>query len=71
MKSYAIITDIHGNSPALEAVLQDINRRKLDQIVCLGDIVGIGPDSNEVFDLLLMQNNISFVMGNHEQAVLA
>ena len=71
MKSYAIITDIHGNSPALEAVLNDINLREVDHIFCLGDMVGIGPDSNEVIELLLKQNNISFVVGNHELAVVA
>ncbi len=71
MKSYAIITDIHGNSSALKAVLNDINMRKINHIYCLGDIVGIGPDSSQVIQLLLKQNNISFVQGNHDLAVVA
>ncbi|WP_108721957.1 metallophosphoesterase family protein [Paenibacillus ihuae] len=53
MQSVAVITDIHGNAAALEAVLQDILGRGLRQIVCLGDVVGIGPDTDRVFELLL------------------
>lgn len=71
MKSYAIITDIHGNSPALKAVLEDIDSKEIEQIFCLGDMIGIGPDSNTVMELLLERNNISFVIGNHEIAVIA
>ncbi|XEC97319.1 metallophosphoesterase [Paenibacillus tarimensis] len=71
MKNYAIITDIHGNSPALRAVLDDISRKDIEHIFCLGDLVGIGPDSNEVIHLLLNQDNISFVKGNHDNAVVA
>jgi len=69
--SIAIITDIHGNAPALEAVLKEISGRGIPQIVCLGDVVGIGPDSNRVFELLLAQEHISYVSGNHDLAVLA
>lgn len=36
----AIISDIHGNLPALEAVLKDIDRRGVSQIICLGDMIG-------------------------------
>lgn len=71
MKKIAIITDIHGNSPALKAVLQNISERNIDHIYCLGDVVGIGPDSNNVFDLLLSRNDLSYVMGNHDLAVIA
>ncbi|GIP44638.1 phosphodiesterase [Paenibacillus sp. J45TS6] len=71
MKSYAIITDIHGNASALAAVLEDIKQRKADHIFCLGDMVGIGPDSNEVMSMLLDTQNVSYVLGNHELAVAA
>ncbi len=40
----AIISDIHSNLGALEAVLEDIDRRGADRIVCLGDIIGYGPN---------------------------
>lgn len=51
MQHTAIISDIHGNMPALEAVLADIHTRGIDTIYCLGDLVGKGPSSAEVFDL--------------------
>lgn len=66
MKSFAIVTDIHGNSPALKAVLNDISIKNLEHIYCLGDVVGIGPDSNQVLDLLTARNDVSFVVGNHD-----
>ncbi|MDR2931762.1 MAG: metallophosphatase family protein [Oscillospiraceae bacterium] len=47
----AAIADIHGNLTALEAVLADINSRQADEIICLGDIIGKGPDSKAVIDL--------------------
>jgi len=40
----AIISDIHGNLEALTSVLEDIKQQGVDEIVCLGDIVGYGPD---------------------------
>ena len=43
MDKIAIISDIHGNIPALESVLQDIRERNISRIFCLGDIVGKGP----------------------------
>lgn len=71
MKTFAVITDIHGNSPALQAVLEDISKREIDHIFCLGDMVGIGPDSNQVLEMLTEQKNISFVIGNHDLAVIS
>lgn len=67
----AIITDIHGNSSALKAVLDDIKKDSdINHIYCLGDMVGIGHETNEVLDLLFSEKNISFVMGNHDQSIL-
>lgn len=71
MTKLAILTDIHGNNPALEAVLHDISTRDVDHIYCLGDVVGIGPDSNEVLEMILSRTDISFVVGNHDVAVMA
>ncbi len=42
---YLVVSDIHSNAPALEAVLRD--SPKLDALVCLGDVVGYGPNPNE------------------------
>lgn len=48
----AIISDIHGNVPALNAVLEDIKRRNIKRIFCLGDLAGKGPSSAEAVDLV-------------------
>ncbi|MFD6209302.1 metallophosphoesterase family protein [Peribacillus sp. NPDC060253] len=68
----AIITDVHGNASALNAVLRDIDQREdINHIYCLGDMVGIGPDTNEVLELLFSRNDLSMLTGNHDEAVLA
>jgi predicted phosphodiesterase len=67
----AIITDIHGNFSALKAVLDDIDKdKKIEHIYCLGDLIGIGYETNEVLGLLSSRPDISFVMGNHDEAIL-
>jgi len=43
----AIISDIHSNVEALDAVLADVARRKVESIVCLGDVIGYGPQPRE------------------------
>lgn len=51
MDHVAIISDLHGNIPALEATLQDIKRRHINRIFCLGDLVGKGPHSDKIVDM--------------------
>ena len=69
---FAIITDIHGNAPALQAVLNEVDERNdIDHIYCLGDMIAIGPDTNEVLDLLFSRHDVSMISGNHDEAVLA
>lgn len=71
-KQIAIITDIHGNSFALRAVLHDIDKQKnIDHIYCLGDLIAIGHETNEVLSQLLARQYISYVQGNHDEAILA
>jgi len=65
----AAISDIHGNLPALEAVLADIEREGVDGVVVVGDVV-TGPFSAEVFDLLASVPDVRFVRGNVERTVL-
>ena len=48
----AIVSDVHANADALRAVLDDIDRRNVRAIVCLGDTVGYGAEPSEVLDLL-------------------
>lgn len=62
-----IISDIHGNLPALKVILDKFQKEQCDYIYCLGDVVAIGPFSKECIELLLEQPNIKFVRGNHEE----
>ena len=50
MERIAVISDIHGNMPALEAVLADIKNRNIERIFCLGDLAGKGPSAAEAVD---------------------
>ena len=68
-KRYAIITDIHGNIEALNAILDDIKTRDVDDIFCLGDVINIGPNSKECIDKLI-ELNIKTTLGNHELYLL-
>lgn len=65
----AIISDIHGNLDALQAVFEDIDQRGITKAVCLGDIVGYGPNPCECLDLVMQRCDWS-LMGNHDFAVL-
>jgi len=67
---YAIISDIHSNLAAFQAVLQDIERRGgVDRIWCLGDVVGYGPDPRECIQTLRQYEHIC-VAGNHDWGAL-
>ncbi|RWW92263.1 metallophosphoesterase family protein [Flavobacterium cerinum] len=68
MKSIAIISDIHGNLPALEVVLEDIKARDVDTIYCLGDLVDFAPWHNEVI-AMIRDLMIPCIMGNHDERV--
>jgi predicted phosphodiesterase len=61
----AIIADVHGNLPALQAVMADIQRREVDEIVCLGDLVGYNTFPRETLSLL-RRLAIPSVQGNHD-----
>jgi putative phosphoesterase len=65
----AALNDIHGNLPALEAVLSEIEREGTDAIVCGGDVVA-GPFSVEVFDRLTGLENVLFLHGNADRLVV-
>lgn len=66
----AIISDIHANLYALIKVLEDIDSEGVDNIICLGDLVGYGPHPNEVIALIKRKNIIS-LKGNYDAAVVA
>ena len=65
----ALISDIHGNLEALEAVMADINDVGVDDIYCLGDIIGYGPNPCECLDVVMRQCKAT-ILGNHDQAAL-
>lgn len=69
MARFAFISDIHGNLQAFEAALDAIDRRGVDGILCLGDVVGYGPNPAECLDLVA-ERRIFTVQGNHDLSVI-
>lgn len=65
---YLVVSDIHANLVALEAVIADAT--PFDAIWCLGDIVGYGPDPNECVNLLREYDELVCLAGNHDWAAL-
>jgi putative phosphoesterase len=68
MERAAVITDIHGNLPALQAVLGGIDELGVDNVYCGGDLVGYGPHPNEVCRLI-EQRAIPTIYGNYDYAI--
>jgi len=64
----AIISDIHGNLIALQAALEDCRKQRIDDIVCLGDICGYGPDPVDCIDLVTASCKWT-LCGNHDAAL--
>ena len=52
---FAIVSDIHSNIEALSTVLADIEKRGIQQIYCLGDVIGYGPNPRECLDLIIQK----------------
>lgn len=69
MQRIGIISDIHGNLPALEATLKHMEQQKIDKIFCLGDFIGLGPDGAKAIDLIAKVAETS-VLGNWEDFML-
>ncbi len=65
---FAIVSDIHGNLEALTTVFAEIERRGIQHVVCLGDVVGYGPNPMECLDLVASRCRAT-LMGNHDFAV--
>lgn len=66
----AILADIHSNLAAFQAVLEDLHERgAVDEIWCLGDVVGYGPNPQECIQLLRQHNHLC-VAGNHDWAAI-
>jgi len=66
--TFAIISDIHSNIEALQAVFADIDKRRIKEVYCLGDVVGYGASPKECLDLVA-ERAVATLCGNHDQAV--
>jgi diadenosine tetraphosphatase ApaH/serine/threonine PP2A family protein phosphatase len=64
----ALISDIHGNLEALQAVLEDIEKHNVSEIYCLGDVVGYGPNPRECIDQVMRCKIV--LLGNHDQGAM-
>ncbi|REC42381.1 metallophosphoesterase family protein [Chryseobacterium sp. 5_R23647] len=68
MIQITVFSDVHGNLPALEVVLDDIEQRGIRQKYCLGDLVDFAPWGNEVIEKI-RNLNIPCLMGNHDERI--
>ncbi len=66
---YAIISDVHSNLEALQAVLKGLKKEGYDLLLCLGDIVGYGPNPNECCQLIRETEGV-VIVGNHDWAAV-
>ena len=64
----AILSDIHGNLEALQAVLEDVARHRVEAIYCLGDVVGYGPNPRECLEAAMAWDVV--LLGNHDHAAM-
>nr|WP_263314854.1 metallophosphatase family protein [Mammaliicoccus sp. Marseille-Q6498] len=72
MVKFAILTDIHGNYDALEAILNDIDKKKdITHIYNLGDNIGVGHRTNDVLKLVTERDDMTYIAGNHDEAIMA
>jgi predicted phosphodiesterase len=67
-RPFAVFSDVHGNLPGLEAILADVDRRRLAEVLCLGDLVGYGPFPDEVA-ALVRERGFPTLMGNYDQGI--
>jgi putative phosphoesterase len=65
----ALISDLHGNAVALRAVLADIARQGVDQVVCLGDVATLGPSPRATIEML-RETGCVCILGNHDEFLL-
>jgi len=68
MTKILVISDVHANLNALEAVLTDSG--EVDETWCLGDVVGYGPQPNECIERIQSLPNLTCMMGNHDYAIV-
>jgi len=69
MTRIALLSDLHGNLPAIEKVLADIETRGVDRIFCLGDLISGPLWARETIEFL-MQQDWTFIRGNHDRCLV-
>lgn len=69
MPRYAVMSDPHANLEALKSVFADMDLHDVDEIICLGDLIGYGPQPQECCDLA-RQRGVTMLQGNHEQGLI-
>ena len=69
MTKLAVLSDIHGNLPALEAVLSDLKNHEVDQVIVAGDVINFGPFSKKTAEIVI-ENNWPVIRGNNEYFLL-
>ena len=65
MSRFAIISDLHSNTEALGAVLARLRKEGVERVVCLGDVVGYGPDPEKCIDMVMESCDLT-LCGNHD-----
>jgi diadenosine tetraphosphatase ApaH/serine/threonine PP2A family protein phosphatase len=65
----AFLSDIHSNTEALTAALAEVERQRADRLLCLGDIIGYGPEPRETLRTIMARCEFS-LRGNHEEGAL-
>ena len=65
-----IISDIHSNLEALKTIINKFNEENVDIILCAGDLIGLGPNPNEVVEFVSNLDNFICVLGNHDRYLL-
>ncbi len=65
----AIVSDIHANWQALEAVLDDIKKQGCEKVLCLGDLAMAGPQPRMIIDYVRSQNNWTVIQGNTDKLI--
>jgi len=65
---YALFADIHSNLEAFQAVREEFKKEKIDEYICLGDIVGYAANPNDCIQLVKELNPVTIIAGNHDWA---
>ncbi len=69
MSRFAIISDLHSNIEALSAVFAKLDREGVERVLCLGDVVGYGPEPERCIDMVMERCELT-LCGNHDEALL-